>query len=102
MTRVNAATVLLATALLCGAPVAGQKPPADFVPVTDAMLQNPSPSDWLMWRRTLNSWGYSPLDQINRGNVGELTLAWSRPMAPGIQEGTPLVHDGWCPATIRN
>ena len=38
----------------------------DFVPVTDAMLQNPAPADWLMWRRTLNSWGYSPLDQIDR------------------------------------
>ena len=40
--------------------------PAGFVPVTDAMLQNPDPADWLMWRRTLNGWGYSPLDQINR------------------------------------
>ncbi len=31
----------------------------DFVPVTDAMLQDPAPEDWLMWRRTLDSWGYS-------------------------------------------
>ncbi len=23
-------------------------------PVTDAELENPSPDDWLMWRRTLN------------------------------------------------
>src|SRR5689334_20562707 len=30
------------------------------------MLQNPAPGDWLMWRRTLNGWGYSPLEQINR------------------------------------
>ncbi len=29
----------------------------DFVPVTDAMLQNPAPGDWLMWRRTVNGWG---------------------------------------------
>ena len=42
----------------------------DFVPVTDEMLQNPDPSDWLMWRRTLNSWGYSPLEKINDKNVG--------------------------------
>ena len=34
--------------------------PGSFVPVTDRMLQNPDPNDWLMWRRTLNSWGYSP------------------------------------------
>ena len=31
-------------------------------PVTDAELQDPSPDEWLMWRRTLNGWGYSPLD----------------------------------------
>ncbi len=35
---------------------------ANVTPVTDAMLQNPDPADWLMWRRTLDSWGYSPLD----------------------------------------
>ena len=32
--------------------------------------REPGPADWLMWRRTLNGWGYSPLDQINRDNVG--------------------------------
>ena len=30
------------------------------------MLQRPDPADWLMWRRTLDSWGYSPLNQIDR------------------------------------
>ena len=25
--------------------------------VTDAMLQDPAPRDWLMWRRTWNNWG---------------------------------------------
>ena len=36
----------------------------DFEPVTDAMLENPDPADWLNWRRTLDGWGHSPLDQI--------------------------------------
>ncbi len=31
---------------------------ADFVPVTDAMLQAPAPEDWLTWRRTTDSWGF--------------------------------------------
>jgi alcohol dehydrogenase (cytochrome c) len=62
--------------------------------VTDAVLGNPAAGDWLMWRRTLNSWGFSPLDQINRDNVRQLAMVWTRPLAPGIQEGTPLVHDG--------
>ncbi|HEY8519508.1 MAG TPA: PQQ-binding-like beta-propeller repeat protein [Gammaproteobacteria bacterium] len=79
-------------------PVAPDSPAAarlrNFEPVTDEMLRNPDPEDWLMWRRTLDSWGYSPLDQINRRNVSQLTLVWTRALAPGDQEGTPLVHDG--------
>ena len=66
---------------------------AEFVPVTDAMLQAPAP-DWLMWRRTLDSWGYSPLDQVTRENVNELRMVWTRALAPGRQEGTPLAYDG--------
>ena len=66
----------------------------DFVPVTDAMLQDPAPADWPMWRRTLNGWGYSPLDQIERENVGDLRMVWSRALGPGSQQGTPLVYDG--------
>ena len=65
-----------------------------LTPVTDEMLRNPAPADWLMWRRTLDSWGYSPLDQIDRSNVARLQQVWSRPLGPGLQEGTPLVHDG--------
>ncbi len=63
-------------------------------PVTDRMLQNPDPGDWLMWRRTLNTWGYSPLTQINRTNVRQLSLMWSRGLGAGLQEGTPLVYRG--------
>ena len=66
----------------------------DVVPVTDAMLHDPDPSDWLMWRRTLDSWGYSPLDQIDRSNVGDLRMAWSRALTRGRQQGTPLVYNG--------
>jgi len=66
-----------------------------FVPVTDAMLQKPDPADWLMWRRTLDGWGYSPLNQVTRANVDKLKLVWSRTMAVGgSNESTPLVHDG--------
>ncbi len=65
-----------------------------FVPVTDAMLENPADEDWLTWRRTTDSWGYSPLDQIDRQNVGDLRMVWTRGLATGRQEGTPLVYDG--------
>ena len=67
---------------------------SDFVPVTDAMLHDPAPGDWLTWRRTPDGWGYSPLEQINRRNVGDLRLVWSRALSPGSQQGTPLVYSG--------
>ena len=67
---------------------------AGFVPVTDAMLEDPAAGDWLMWRRTQNGWGYSPLDQVNRDNVGDLQLVWTRALAAGAQEGTPLAYGG--------
>ena len=86
-----AATLLLATA----GPVAGQSPAdAEFVPVTDAMLQSPADGDWLMWRRTLDGWGYSPLDQIDRDNVGDLRMVWTRALGPGAQQGTPIAYGG--------
>jgi len=68
---------------------------AEFVPISDAVLQNPDPEDWLMWRRTFNSWGYSPLNQIDRANVSDLRMVWSRGLTEGsLQQGTPLVYDG--------
>ena len=67
---------------------------AGFVPVTDAMLQDPAPGDWLTWRRTPNGWGYSPLDQIDQDNVGELRMVWTRALGAGSQQGTPLAYGG--------
>jgi glucose dehydrogenase len=67
---------------------------SEVVAVTDAMLQSPEADDWLMWRRTLDGWGYSPLDQIDRSNVADLKMVWSRGIADGSNQGTPLVYDG--------
>ena len=67
----------------------------NFTPVSEAMLRNPAPGDWLNWRRTDDAWGYSPLNQITRENVHQLQLAWSWAMDDtGAQEATPLVYDG--------
>src|SRR5690606_4577533 len=82
-------------ALLYGTVTAAPAAERDFVPVTDAMLAAPDPADWLMWRRTLDGLGYSPLDAVDRDNVARLELAWSRDLEPGpSQEGVPLVYDG--------
>ena len=87
---------LVAALIVClglgGAAVQAQD--RDFAPVTDAMLENPDPADWLSWRRTLDGWGHSPLDQITTDNAHRLQLAWSWGLAAGSQQTTPLVHDG--------
>ena len=85
---------VVAIVWLFGAGTTQAQSNSDFIPVTDAMLHDPDPADWLMWRRTLDSWGYSPLDQINRGNVGNLRMVWSRALAQGRQQGTPLAYSG--------
>jgi PQQ-dependent dehydrogenase (methanol/ethanol family) len=63
-------------------------------PVTDAMLANPNPGDWLSWRRTQDDLGFSPLTGIDKKNVAGLQLAWSLTLPPGANAATPLVHDG--------
>ncbi len=72
-----------------------QAPLAKLTPVTDEMLRNPPPGDWLNWRRTYNGWGYSPLTQITPANAGRLKLVWT--LTTGQLEGhqaPPIVNDG--------
>jgi alcohol dehydrogenase (cytochrome c) len=65
-----------------------------FTSVTDAMLRNPPRGDWLLWRRTYNDQGFSPLRQITRQNVDALHVAWAWTLPNGRNETTPLEHDG--------
>ena len=66
----------------------------NYEPVTDAMLTNPSPDDWLMLRGNFEAWSYSRLDEINSDNVGDLRLEWMWSMHEGDSEPSPLVYDG--------
>jgi alcohol dehydrogenase (cytochrome c) len=76
-----------------GLTVAGEV--ANYLPVTDEMLRNPPPGDWLMARRNYQAWSYSPLEDINRATVKDLRLAWSWAMMEGgAHQPMPLVHDG--------
>src|SRR5215468_11433081 len=93
----KSSTLALASLLLAGASAVAQQPvdlARNLTPVTDERLRNPPASDWLMWRRTYNGYGYSPLDQINKSNVKDLQVAWTWSMASGATETTPIVHDG--------
>ena len=76
-------------------PVPVRRNPLDGIrPVTDAMLEKPDAGDWLLWRRTYDASGYSPLRQITPANVGSLRAAWSWALPAGPNESTPIVHDG--------
>ncbi len=67
----------------------------NYTPVTDAMLKNPDPGDWLMIRRNYQAWSYSPLTQVNATNVKDLQLVWTWAMNEGgANEPTPIVHNG--------
>ena len=66
----------------------------NFKSVTDEMLRNPSPNDWLMYSRTYDAFRDSPLAQINTKNVKNLRMAWVRGLEAGTTETIPLVHDG--------
>ena len=65
-----------------------------LTPVTETLLNNPPAGDWLTWRRTYDDAGFSPLKTIDRGNVGNLRVAWTWSLPSGANEMTPLVHDG--------
>src|SRR5437867_3737027 len=85
----------------------GQAPPIPPVPatapailqnyqaVTVERLKNPEPGNWLIIRRTYDGWGYSPLNQINTGNVAKLKPVWG--MLTGenrVHEAAPIVNNG--------
>jgi len=98
ISAVRRAALSLCGWLLLAAPAAqAQKAPdpaRNLRPVTDEMLLHPDPGDWLMWRRTYDGFGFSPLDQITRDNVKDLRVAWTWSLSTGAAESTPIVHDG--------
>ena len=77
-----------------GLTVAGEV--KDYAPVTDAMLKDPAPGDWLMIRRNYQAWNDSPLTEITPANVKGLKLAWSWMLTDGAgrYQPAPLVHNG--------
>ncbi len=66
----------------------------DFVPLTAERLANPDPADWPAMRRNPHAHSYSPLDQVNKDNVGNLSLEWVWTMHEGDSEPSPLVYNG--------
>ncbi|HEX5431748.1 MAG TPA: PQQ-binding-like beta-propeller repeat protein [Bryobacteraceae bacterium] len=92
--------MMIKTAFLTAFVIFGAIPGLDaqvvknYQPVTEKMLENPSPNDWLMYSRTYDAQRFSPLKQITKQNVGQLHLAWELGLPQGQTETIPLVHDG--------
>jgi alcohol dehydrogenase (cytochrome c) len=78
--------------LLIAGALAGQKLPVTY----DRLLHaDREPGNWLTYSGTYSSWRYSPLNQINTGNVKDLHVKWLfQGRSQDKFETTPLVVDG--------
>src|SRR6476661_6057969 len=94
MSKVSNVAFACAVALLSYEACA-QQPITEYSAVTDARLLNPEPQNWLMFRRTYDGHGYSPLERINPGNVKKLRPVWtfSSELVEGHQ-APPIVNNG--------
>ena len=82
------------TLLPAGAALAQSDDPA-WESVTEERLLAPEDGDWMSFRRTYDVTGFSPLDQIDRENVGDLELVWAYSMRDGSRwVPTPVVANG--------
>src|SRR5215213_9573803 len=92
MKRTVALLIGMAAVPLAALTVVAQS--ADFVPVTQKMLENPSPDDWLMYSRTFDAQRFSPLQEITRTNVGTLKEAFKVELGSGPHESIPIAYRG--------
>jgi alcohol dehydrogenase (cytochrome c) len=80
--------------LVAGAAALAQSAPA-WAPITEQQLLSPAPGDWMSYRRTYDVTGFSPLKQIDRGNVRQLQQVWSFSMRDNRRWlATPIVANG--------
>ncbi len=92
---------LLCAAIFCTALHA--QPILGYQTVSDARLQHPEPENWLMYRGSYQSSGFSALDQITTDNVKQLYPVWT--FSTGAKEGhqsPPIVNDGTMFVTTPN
>jgi len=92
--RPSAKTMMLSCLLLLSTGQSNAQS-GGYSAVTDDRLRNPEPENWLMFRRTYDGQGYSPLSRINADNVASLEPVWT--LSTGLTEGhqsPPIVNDG--------
>ncbi len=58
------------------------------------ILLQPATTDWPTYNGDYSGRRFSPLRQINAGDIGDLALAWAFPNVPATIKSTPLVVNG--------
>ena len=97
--RAACAASLLSTLMTlsgCDPKPVAAPPPKPTALVDAARIAAADPAEWLSYGRTYDEQRFSPLDNIDSGNVAQLGLAWAFDLdsAHRAQESTPLVIDG--------
>src|SRR6516225_11259523 len=90
-------SALLAGGIIAGFCAAAGVPAAAAELDGNALLSaDKDPNNWVMYHQSYKSWHYSPLDQINTGNVKDLKLLWMHTPGAGKRgiQSFPLVIDG--------
>jgi alcohol dehydrogenase (cytochrome c) len=86
--------LVAAIGLIASAVVLAQSAPP-WTPITDERLLEPAPGDWMSYRRTYDVTAFSPLRQIDRGNVRQLQPVWTYSMRDNRRWlATPIVANG--------
>jgi quinohemoprotein ethanol dehydrogenase len=97
-TRISTAALLGAATLLCGsfphATIAAAQAPA-AVDGARIVAADREPGNWMSTGRTYDEQRFSPLRQVNDGNVDKLGLAWTfKYELDRVVQATPIVVDG--------
>ncbi len=90
-----AAAACLLVMSACDMPAGMVTQEAGAVDEARLLAAESDPDNWLAHGRTYEEQRYSPLDQVNTGNVGDLGLAFAVELDTNRgQEATPIVVDG--------
>jgi len=78
-----------------GLPETAEERPSAWIDQERLANADSEPGSWLAHGRTWSEQRYSPLDQINDGNVGQLGLAWYFDLdTKRGQQASPIIVDG--------
>ena len=64
------------------------------VPFQRIVNADKEPGNWLSYSRSFNGNRYSPLDEINTGNISQLKVKWAHQLNDPSSETSPIVVDG--------